>query len=120
MMSVITASLGCSFLCVCCITNYCCFIIVVSLTDTMFPLQGMYIVKIDVRVLFLPRIVMKVHRLIPGGSCPFCRIAEEILFKMNIVVPPGLQSELHLIFDLDIQKLILFFGQVSFKVCLNW
>ena len=120
MMSVIATSLGCSFLCVYCITNQCCFIIVVSPTVAMFPLQGLYIVKINVRVLFLPRIVMKVHRFIPGGSCPFCRTAEEILIKMNIVVPPGLQSELHLIFDLDMQKLILFFDQVSFNVCLNW
>ena len=120
MMSVIAASLGCSFLCVCCITNYCCFIIVVSLTDTMFPLQGMYIVKIDVRVLFFPRIVMKVHRPIPDGSFPFCMTAEEMLLKVNIAVLPGLQSEFHLIFDSDVQKLILLFDQSSFSVCLNW
>ena len=62
---------------------------------------------------------MKVHRPIPDESCPFCRTAEEILFKVNIVVPPGLQSEFNLIFDSDVQKLILFFGQASFSVCLN-
>ena len=63
---------------------------------------------------------MKVHRPIPDGSCPFCRTAEEILLKMNIEVSPGLQSEFHLIFDSDVQKLFLFFGQASFSVCLNW
>ena len=118
-MSVITASLWCSFLCVCYITNHFCFIIVVSPTVAMFSLQGLYIVNIDVKVLFLPRIVMKVHHPISDRSCPFCRTTEEILLKMNIVVPPGLQSEFHLIFDSDVQKLNLFFGQASFSVCLN-
>ena len=51
-MSVIAASLWCFFLCVCCITNNICFIIVVSPTVAMFPLQGLYIVNIDVQVLF--------------------------------------------------------------------
>ena len=119
-MSVIAASLGCPFLCVYCITNHCCFIIVVSPTVEMFPLQGMYIVNIDVRMLFFPSIAMKVHRPIPDGSYPFCRTAEDILLKVNIANPPGLQSEFHLIFDSDVQKLILFFGQASFSVCLNW
>ena len=105
MMSVIATSLGCSFLCVYCITNQCCFIIVVSPTVAMFPLQGLYIVKVDDRVLFFPRIVMKVHRPIPDGLCPFFRSAKEILLKVNIAVPPGLQSELHLIFDSEVQKL---------------
>ena len=63
---------------------------------------------------------MKVHHPIPDGSCPFCRTAEEILIKVNIAVPPALQSGFHLIFDSDMQKLILFFGQVSFNVFLNW
>ena len=91
-MSVISASLGCSFLFVYYITNHCCFIIVVSATVAMFPLQGMYIEKDWWRVLFFPRIVMKVHRPIPDGSCPFYRTANKILFKMNIAVPPSLHS----------------------------
>ena len=119
-MSVIAASLGCSFLCVCCITNHCCFIIVVSPIVAMFPLQGLYIVNIDVRVLFFPSIVMKVHRPIPDRSCPLCNTVEEILLKVNIAVPPGLLCEFHIIFDSDVQKLILFFGQASFSVCLKW
>ena len=119
-MSVIAASLGSSSLCNCYITNHCCSIIVVSPTVAMFPLQDMHIVNIDFRVLFFPNIVMKVHRPIPDGSCPFCRTAEEILLKVNIAVPSGLQSEFHFIFDSDVQKLILFFGQASFSVCLNW
>ena len=68
---------------------------------------------------FYPRIVMNVHLPMPDGSCPFCRTAEEMLLKANIDVPPGLESEFHLIFDSEVQKLILFFGQVSFTVCLN-
>ena len=51
-MSVIAASLGYSFRCVCYITNHCCFIIVVYPTVAMFPLQGLYIVNGDVRVFF--------------------------------------------------------------------
>ena len=77
-------------------------------------------VKIDVWVLFLPSIVMNVHLPMPDGSCPFCRTAEEILLKANIDVPPGLESEFHLIFDLDVQKLILSFDQVSYSVFLDW
>ena len=69
-MSVIAVSLGCSFLCVCYITNHFCFIIVVLPTVATFSLQGLYIVNIDVRMLFLPKFVMKVHRLFPDGSCP--------------------------------------------------
>ena len=102
------------------ITNHCYFIIVVSPTVVMFPLQGLYIVHIDVRVLFFPSIAMKVHRPIPDGSCLFYRTAEEILLKVDIAVPPGLQSEFHFIFDSDVQKLILFVGQTSFSVYLNW
>ena len=52
---------------------------------------------------------MKIHRPIPDGSCPFCRTAKEILLKVNIAVPPDLQSELHLIFDSEVQKLIFIF-----------
>ena len=118
-MSAIAASRGCSFLCVCCITNYCCFIIAVSPTVAMFPLQGLYIINIDFRVLFFPSIVMEVHCHIPNGSHPFCRTAEKILLKVNIAVPPGLQSEFHFIFDSDMQKLI-FFCQTSFSVYQNW
>ena len=77
-------------------------------------------VKIDVWVLFFPSIVMNVHLPMPDGSCPFCRTAEEILLKANIDVPPGLESEFHLIFDLDVQKLILSFDQVSYSVFLDW
>ena len=119
-MSVIAASLGCFFLYVCCITNNICFIIDVSPTVAMFPLQCLFIVNIDVQVLFFPSIVMKVHRIILDGACPFCSTAKEIFLKMNIAVPPGLLSKLHLIFDSDVQNLILFFGQASFSVCLNW
>ena len=56
-------------------------------------------VNIDVRVLFFPSIVMNVHLHMLDGSCPFCRTTDEILLKANIVVPPGLESEFHLIID---------------------
>ena len=39
-----------------------------------------------------------------------------MLFKANIAVPPGLESEFHLIFDSEVQKLILLFGHASFSV----
>ena len=119
-MSMISVSHGCLFLCVCCITNHCYFIIIVFPTVAIFPLQGLFIVNIDVRVLFFPSITMKVHRPIPNESCPFCRTAEEILLKVNIAVTPSLLSEFYFIFDSDVQKIILFFGQASFSVCLNW
>ena len=86
----------------------------------MFPLQVMYIVNIDVRVLFFSRIVLNVHRTIPDGSCALCRTVEEIVIKVNIAVSSGLQSKFNLIFDSDVQKLILFFGQASFSAYLNW
>ena len=69
---------------------------------------------------FPPSIMMKVYRPIPDESCPFCSTAEEKLPKMNIAVPSSLLSEFHFIFDSDVQKLILFFGQTSFSVCLHW
>ena len=59
---------------------------------------------------------MNVHLPIPDESYTFCKTAEEILFKANIAVPPGLESEFHLIFDSEVQKLILLFGHASFSV----
>ena len=62
---------------------------------------------------------MKVHRPMPEGSSPFCRTADETLFKVNITVPPALQSEFHLISDSKVQKLILCFGHTSLSVYLK-
>ena len=119
MMSVTAALRRWSFIFVCCITNHCCFIIVVSPTVSICPLQGLYMAKIVVRELFFPKIVMKVHRPMPERSCPFCRTADETLFKVNIAVPPALQSEFHLISDSEVQKLILCFGHASLSVYLK-
>ena len=76
-------------------------------------------VKIVVRELCFPKIVKKFQRPIPEGSCPFCSTADETLSKVNIVVPPGLQSKFHVMSDSEVQKLILCFGHVSLRVCLN-
>ena len=91
------------------ITNHCYFIIVVSPTVVMFPLQGLYIVMIDVQVLFFPRIVMKVHRPIPDGLCPFCRTANEILFKVNIVVPPSFHSLSSILYLIQMCRSLFYF-----------
>ena len=73
-------------------------------------------VKIVVRELCFPKIVENVQRpIIPEGSCPFCRTADDTLSA----VPPGLQSEFHVISDSEVQKLILCFGHVSLRICLN-
>ena len=76
-------------------------------------------VNIIVRLLFFSKIVMNVHRPIPEGSCPFYRTADEILFKVKIAVPPGLQYEFHLTFDSEVQKSILLFGHASLSVYLE-
>ena len=118
-MSVTAACRGRSFIFVCCIVNHCYLIIDVSSNVFIYPLQGLYMVKIVVRELFFPKIVKNVQRPIPEGSCPFCRTADEILSKVNIVVSPGLQSQFYVISDSEVQTLILCFGRVSLRVCLN-
>ena len=60
MMMYVTAALrGWSFLFVYCITNYCCFIIVVLPTVYLFPLQGLYMVNIVVRLLCSLRLLWR-------------------------------------------------------------
>ena len=81
MMYVTAACRGWSFLFVCCIINHCCLIIVVSPTVSIYPLQGLYMVKIVVRELFFPKIVKNFQR------------PDETFTMVNIALPPGLQSE---------------------------
>ena len=45
--------------------------------------------------------------------------ADDMLFSVNIAVPPGLLSEFHLMSDSDVQKLSFCLGQVSVRVFLN-
>ena len=76
-------------------------------------------VQIVVQQLFFPKSVMKIHRPIPEGSCPFCRTADETLSKVNIAVSLGLQSEFYLISDSEVHTLILCFSHASLSVCLK-
>ena len=59
MMSMTATFHGWYFLFVCCITNHCCFIIVVSSTVSICPLQGLYMVQIVVQQFFFLRVLWR-------------------------------------------------------------
>ena len=79
-------------------------------TFEMTLLQGQYTVRIIVLLLFCGSIVINVHRPIPDISFLLCNIANDILFKVNVVVPPGLKSKFHCRLDSDIYVVIFSFG----------
>lgn len=71
------------------ITNQCCLMTVEYPTLEIDPLHGRYTVNIVVLLLSFSIIVMRVHRPIPDLSFPFCNTADDMLFNVNIIVPPG-------------------------------
>ena len=79
-------------------------------TFEMTPLQERYTVRIIILLLFSRSIVINVHRPIPDLSFLLCNIANDILFKVNVVVPPGLKSEFHCKLNSDIYVVIFSFG----------
>ena len=115
-MSVIVASLGCSFLSFCCIANHCCFINIVSPTVEIFPLQGLYIVNIDVLVLFVLRMVINFHLPSLDDLFPLWIIEEDILLSDTITVPLRSYSEFESILDSNMHVVTLSLGQCCFIV----
>ena len=77
-------------------------------TFEMTPLQGQYTVRIVVLLLFCRSIFINVHRPIPDLLFLFCNITNDILFKVNVVVPPGLQTLFHCRLDSDVHVVIFF------------
>ena len=89
MTSFIAAWCGCWLYCLDFITNHWCLMTVECSTISMLLLQGLYVVKIVIRLLCRPKIDKKVHCPISYLTWAFWRIADEILLSANIAVTPG-------------------------------
>ena len=64
---------------------------------------------------------INVHRIIPEGSCPLCKMTNDKFLSAIIAVPPSFEVDFHGRLDSEVQKFIFVFarlGVLSAKILL--